>query len=151
MGLLNSLQQQLADALIAMDLLAEVTEENDPRLILALRKIELIQARIAQERQKLVSSEGEGGNFSSLIGTFEALRVDLQFAEQSYISALSAYNTAVSDSRRKSIYLATYIEPTKAQRSEYPARITILALTGLFLFLAWAVLALVAYSIRDRR
>ena len=151
MGLLNSLQQQMADALIEMDLLAEVTEASDPRLILALRKIEIIRARIAEERQKLASSERDGGDFSSLIGTFEALKVDVEFAEQSYVSALSAYNTAVADARRKSTYLATYIEPTKAQRPEYPDRITILALSALFLFLIWAVAALVAYSIRDRR
>ncbi len=151
MGLLNSLQRQMADALIEMDLLAEVTEASDPRLSLALRKIEIIRARIAEERQKLVSSERDGGDFSSLIGTFEALKVDVEFAEQSYISALSAYNTAVADARRKSTYLATYIEPTKAQRPEYPDKITILALSALFLFLIWAVVALVAYSIRDRR
>jgi len=151
MGLLNSLQQQMADALIEMDLLSDVTGQNDPRIGLALRKIEVIRARIGEERQKLVSSEGTGGDFSSLIGTFEALRVDLEFAEQSYVSALSAYDGSVADARRKSTYLAAYVEPTRAQRSEYPNRIIILALTGLFLFLIWSVLALVAYSIRDRQ
>ena len=151
MGLLNSLQQQMADALIEMDLLSEVTGEDDPRLALALRKIEVIRARIADEREKLVSSEAGEGDFSSLIGTFEALRVDLEFAEQSYISALSGYDSAIAEASRKGTYLAAYVEPTRAQRSEYPDRITILALMGLFLFLVWSVLALVAYSIRDRR
>jgi len=151
MGLLNSLQQQLADALIQLDLLNDVTRENDPRIEQAKRKIDVIKARISEERLKLVTSDGDGSAFSSLIGKFEALRVDLQFAEQSYISALSSYDSAVAEARRKSIYLAAYVKPTIAQRSEYPNRPTISSLAALFLFLIWAVAVLVAYSIRDRR
>ncbi len=56
MGLLNSLQRQMADALIEMDLLVDITEENDSRVALALRKIAVIQTRIAEERQNLFSS-----------------------------------------------------------------------------------------------
>lgn len=151
MGLLNSLQQQLADALIQLDLLTDVTRDNDPRIEQAKRKIDVIKARISQERLKLVTSDSNGSAFSSLIGKFEALRVDLQFAEQSYISALSSYDNAVADARRKSIYLAAYVKPTIAQRSEYPNRIMIICLAALFLFLIWSVAVLVAYSIRDRR
>jgi len=151
MGLLNSLQQRLADALIQLDLLADVTRDNDPRVEQAKRKIDVIKQRISEERLKLVTSDGEGNAFSSLIGKFEALRVDLQFAEQSYISALSSYDNAVAEARRKSIYLAAYIKPTIAQRSEYPNRIVIISLAALFLFLIWSIIVLVAYSIRDRR
>ena len=151
MGLLNSLQQQLADALIQLDLLADVTRSNDPRAEQAKRKIDVIKQRISEERLKLVTSDGEGNAFSSLIGKFEALRVDLQFAEQSYISALSSYDNAVAEARRKSIYLAAYVKPTIAQRSEYPNRIVIISLAALFLFLVWSIIVLIAYSIRDRR
>ncbi len=77
--------------------------------------------------------------------------MDLDFAEQSYVSALSTYDRSVAEARRKSTYLAAYVVPTRAERSEYPDRIVILALTGLFLFLIWSVMALVIYSIRDRR
>ena len=151
MGLLNSLQKQLADALIQLDLLTDVTRDSDPRIEQTKRKIDVIKVRIAEERRKLVTSDGNGNAFSSLIGKFEALRVDLQFAEQSYISALSSYDSAVAEARRKSIYLAAYVKPTIAQRSEYPNRIVIIGLSALFLFLIWSVLVLVAYSVRDRR
>jgi len=151
MGLLNSLQKQLADALIQLDLLADVTRDSDPRIEQTKRKIDVIKVRIAEERRKLVTSDGNGNAFSSLIGKFEALRVDLQFAEQSYISALSSYDSAVAEARRKSIYLAAYVKPTIAQRSEYPNRIVIIGLSTLFLFLIWSVVVLIAYSVRDRR
>ena len=151
MGLLNSMQQRMADALIELDLLLDVTNDGDPRVQQAQRKIDVIAARISEERYKLVITDGSGIEFSSLVGEFEALRVDLEFAEQSYISALSSYNNAVAEARRKSTYLAAYVEPTIAQRSEYPNRSAILGLTTLFLFLIWSVMILIAYSIRDRR
>jgi len=151
MGLLNSMQQRMADALIELDLLLDVTNDGDPRVQQAQRKIDVIAARISEERYKLVITDGSGIEFSSLVGEFEALRVDLEFAEQSHISALSSYNNAVAEARRKSTYLAAYVEPTIAQRSEYPNRSAILGLTTLFLFLIWSVMILIAYSIRDRR
>lgn len=151
MGLLNSLQEQLANALIELDLLLEVTSATDPRVQQTNRKIDVIAARISEERRKLVISDGAGNAFSSLVGNFEALRVDLEFAEQSYISAISSFDNAVAEARRKSTYLAAYVEPTMAQRSEYPNRIVILGLTTLFLFLIWSVMVLVVYSVRDRR
>lgn len=151
MGLLNSLQQQLADALVELDLLSDVTRSSDPRIEQVRRKIDVINARISEERKKLVVSDGSTGAFSSLIGEFEALRVDLEFAEQSYVSSLAAYDNAVADAQRKSIYLASYIEPTLAERSDHPKRGTIIGLSTLFLFLFWSITVLIAYSIRDRR
>ncbi len=151
MGVLNSLQQQFADTMVELDMLSGVTLASDPRIEHAQRKIIVIKERIGEERRKLVISDGSGNAFSSLIGKFEALRVDLQFAEQSYISALTTFDNAVAEARRKSTYLAAYVKPTLAQRSEYPDRIIILSITTLFLFLIWAIMTLVVYSVRDRR
>jgi capsular polysaccharide transport system permease protein len=152
MGLLNSLQQQLADTLIEADLLRDVTRSNDPRIAQSQRKIEVIEARIAIERQKIGSTEeGAGLAVTDIVGRFEELRVDLEFAETTYLKALSAFEASIEKARRKSRYLATFVEPTLAERSEYPRRETVLAIAGLFLFLIWAVVALVLYSIRDRR
>ncbi len=151
MGLLNSLQQRMADAFIELDILSGVTQSSDPRVQQAQRKIDVIAARIDEERRNLVASDRYGTEFSSLISSFESLRVDLEFAEQSYISALSSFDNAVAEARRKSTYLAAYVEPTTAQRPEYPNRIAIFGLTTLFLFLTWSILVLVFYSVRDRR
>jgi capsular polysaccharide transport system permease protein len=155
MGLLNSLQQQLADTLIEFDLLADVTRTNDPRIEQSQRKIDVIEARISQERRKLgttdESSTGSARAVTEIVGRFEELRVDLEFAQQTYLNALAGFDSALEKARRKSRYLAAYVEPTLAQRAEYPQRAIILSLTALFLFLVWSILALVLYSIRDRR
>ncbi|MFN3210916.1 MAG: capsule biosynthesis protein [Roseovarius sp.] len=154
MGVLNSLQQQQAEALIELDLLRDNTREGDPRITQAERRIEVIGDRIDAERQKLGIS-GQGGSerqsYAELVGEYESLAVDREFAEQSYTGALSAFDAALAEAQRQSRYLAAYIQPTKADEARYPQRLLLTALVALFSFLAWSVVVLVFYSIRDRR
>lgn len=153
MGLLNTLQAQLAEALIDMDILADNTRVGDSRLDQAKTRIEVIRARIAEERNKLGvgDTSGREGSYAMLVSEYERLIVDREFAEASYTAALAGYDAALSDARQQNRYLAAYIKPTKAQSSQYPQRYAIVALVGLFSLLLWSILTLVYYSIRDRR
>lgn len=152
MGLLSSLNTQLATSLIELDLLAETTRDTDPRVEQARRKIVVIEKRISEEREKLgVGSNRDGNAYADLVGQFEVLQVDLQFAEKAYISALSTYDGAVAEARRQSRYLAAYIEPTLAETPLYPQRGTILLIAVFVLFGIWAISVLIYYSLRDRR
>ncbi len=153
MGVLNNLQQQLAEALVELDLLAEVvTSDTDPRLRQTQRRIEVIRARITEERLNFATQDVTvfDTDYPYLIAQFESLRVDQEFAEQTYRAALTALDAARSNAARQSLYLATYISPTLASRAEYPQRLTLIGLTAMFLLLAWSIMALIYYSIRDR-
>jgi len=153
MGVFNNLQQQLAEALIEYDILRETSRESDPRLIQELRRIEVIQQRIRQERDSFASEKVVGGDadYPTLLAEFESLSVDREFAEETYRAALAAVDIARDNATRQSRYLATYIRPTLAQSAEYPQREILLGLTALFLLMGWAIMALVFYSLRDRR
>ena len=88
MGLLTSLQSQLAETLINYDLLNEVTRNDDPRVEQANLKIKIIQKRIEEERKKFgLGNESGDETFSDLVGQYEALVIDQEFAEQSYLAA----------------------------------------------------------------
>jgi capsular polysaccharide transport system permease protein len=154
MGVMNNLQQQLAEALINLDLLTGTTSEGDPRLRQAERLIAVIRQRIASERAQLSSGGtlegGTGDDYPQLIAEYEGLTVDREFAEENYRAALAAVDLARANASRQSRYLATYIAPTVAETSEYPRRGLILGLAALFLTLGWSVMALVYYSVRDR-
>jgi capsular polysaccharide transport system permease protein len=153
-GVLNNLQQQLAEALIDFDLLSEnTTNPNDPRLVQAMRRIEVIRDRIRQERQNFVTDDVgiDGEDYPTLMAQFEGLTVDREFAEQSYRAALTAVDVARTNSARQSRYLAVYIRPSLPESAGFPRRESILALALLFLTLGWAIMALVYYSIRDRQ
>lgn len=150
MSLLGSLQQQLAGALIDLDLLLESTREGDPRVANMRRRVEIIERRIDTERGKFGAGEDGAQAFSQLLARFEVLTVDLEFAQSAYLSALASYDSALRQAQQQSKYLAAYLAPTTPQSAEYPQRAVILALIGLFSFLGWSVLSLVYYSVRDR-
>ncbi len=154
MGLLTNLEAQLADALIEVDLLRETTRSGDPRITQGELRVEVIERRIDEERRKMGlggGSSDERSVFADLVGEYETLAVDLEFAQQSYVAALAAFDAARNEARRQSRYLAAHIRPTLAERAEYPERGFLLGLITLFSFLAWSITALVAYSLRDRR
>lgn len=152
MGLVNSLNAQLASALIDLDLLQSITKKGDPRVTQAQNKIMVIQNRIQQERAKLgAGSANNGRAFADVVEKFERLQIDVEFAQKSYILALSSFDKAVAESRRKSRYLAAYLQPTLAETPLYPQRLILMFVSFLILFGAWSISVLVYYSLRDRR
>lgn len=155
LGVMNNLQQQLAQALISYDLLLETTSASDPRVEQAERRISAIRERIISERETFASDDSTTGavgeDYPTLIAEFERLTVDLEYAEETYRAALTAVDVARENAVRQSRYLATYVEPTLAESAEYPQRWLLLGLASLFLFLAWSIALLIYYSIRDRR
>lgn len=158
MGILSSLERQLAETLIDLDILRQTTAENDPRIVAAERRVEVIEARMQQERDKLglgsnaqTGSGSEGDAFADLLGEYERLMVDQQFAEQAYIGALASFDSAVAQTRRQSRYLAAHVSPTLAERSDHPKRLNTVIYTIFFSFLIWSILVLSAYALKDRR
>lgn len=155
MGVMTNLQQQLAEALIEFDILRGTSNGSDPRIEQAGRRIDVIRDRIASEREAFSQGADDVGalaqDYPSLIAEFERLTVDREYAEQTYRAALTALDAARAKASRLSRYLATFIEPTLAQSAEYPQRYLLVTLAAVFLLLTWAILALVFYSVRDRR
>ena len=154
MGLLNSLEAQLAEAIIEMNLLRETTRAADPRIEQSERRIAVIEQLIEKERTKFGVGAGAasgGQDYSTLVGEYERLVVDREFAENAYVSALSAFDAAQAEARRQSRYLAAYTRPTLAESSGYPQRWLLTLLTSVFALLTWAIVVLIYYSVRDRR
>lgn len=153
MGVMNNLQQQLAQSLIEYDVLVGSVGENDPRVTKTEQRIDVIKQRIQLERQNLTSSGDDvasSQDYPALLSEYERLNVDLQFAEESYRAALAALDVARDNASRQSRYLATYISPSLAQEAEAPQRAIIGGLASLFMLFLWSIGVLIYYSIRDR-
>lgn len=153
MGVLNSLQAQLAEALIAQDTLRDNALPDDQRIIQSEQKIEAIRNRIAEERGKFgANGEGPGGeNYAQLMNEYERLAADLEFAETAFRSVQAAYDMALAEAQRQSRYLAAHIEAKPAEASIAPQRLWILGSVLGVMLLIWSVMLLIYYSIRDRR
>ncbi len=151
MGLLNALQAELAQALVERDVLLSFADERDQRVVQANRRITAITERIDEERTSLGVAGADEGALSDVIGAFEELRVDLEFANAAYTQTLASLAAARAEARRQSRYLAAHIQPTLAESPLYPRRALIAGLLGLFLLLGWGVVMLVYYNVRDNR
>lgn len=150
LGVVSSLQQQLAEQLVSLGLLRANAQPSDPRISQTELRIEVIREQIEAERQKF-GSESEGVALSDVVGQYEILAVDRQFAETSYTAALASYESARAEAVRQSRYLAPYIRPTLAQEAEFPQRAILLAMIAGFLLILWVIGSLIFYSLRDRR
>ncbi|WP_333834451.1 capsule biosynthesis protein [Rubrimonas sp.] len=161
LGLMAGLRQQLANAQVELDSYLALVGPRGPRAAALRQRIDSLERRIATERQRLGAGEGtglapgvagDGGRlFSALMGDYEELILELEFAQNAYTSALAAFEQAQVEARRQSRFLAPHIRPTLSVAAEYPQRALIAAAAFLLLSVAWAVLLLIAYNIRDRR
>lgn len=162
MGILSSLQSQLAETLIDLDILLQTSSrDTDPRVIQARRRVDVIEARIADERRNLGLGNSDApapgpddkdeDAFANLVGEYERLLVDREFAEQSFSAARTSYDSALAEARRQTRYLAAHVQPTMAEAAKHPQIYQMMALVGLFSFLFWSILTLTAYALRDRR
>ena len=150
-GVVSTLQAQLAEQLVALGLLQANAQPNDPRISQSELRIQVIREQIAAERQKFGSETTTGEALSEVVGQYEGLAVDREFAQQSYTAALAAYDVARAEALRQSRYLATYIKPTLAQEPEFPQRGRLMLIMAGFLLILWIVAVLIYYSLRDRR
>lgn len=150
MTVLISLQQQLAEKYVELDLLSENTRSSDTRIAQTRTEVAVIENRIEEERRKFGFGGAGDDTFSAKLAKFEELSVELEFAQTAYLSALAAHDAAQREARQQSRYLAAYLEPTRPESAEFPQRPLLLGLVALFSFLIWSLLTLVYYSLRDR-
>lgn len=152
MGVLTALQTQLATAVIEHDLVLSTTTQSDPRVVAIGRRINAIEERIADERDKLGQKSVDGNEaLASVVGEFETLLADREFAEAAYTAAAASYDNALAEARRKSRYLAAHIPPTRAESSQYPSRFLLSAGVFFSLLLFWMIAVLTTYALMDRR
>nr|WP_229582650.1 capsule biosynthesis protein [Paracoccus sp. S-4012] len=147
-----ALQGQLAEALVAQDLLLENgARPQDPRVVQGEMRIGAIENRIEAERNRISTADAPGGaSYATMVAEFERLAADRTFAEEALVATRAAYDLALAEARRQTRYLAAHIAPNLPQQSLRPDRPLVLAIFAGFALLAWSILALVYYSVRDR-
>ncbi|NBB69744.1 MAG: hypothetical protein GVY33_05385, partial [Alphaproteobacteria bacterium] len=156
LGLVAALEQQLAGARVELDSELQLVGEQSPRVNQLRQRIASLEKQIAQERTRLGAGAagaagGEEGRFASLVSEYEERKVDLEFAQNAYTSALAAFEQAQIEARRQSRFLAPHVEPTLSVEPQYPQRALLSLATLGLLTVAWAVVVLVVYNVKERR
>jgi capsular polysaccharide transport system permease protein len=152
-AILGSLQDMMADTLVERASLIETTRQGDPRLAQLDRRVAAISAQIAAERARLGSETAgpEARPISEVLGIYEAMLVDIEFAQGAYLMALAQLDGARTEARRLSRYLSVHVSPTLPQSSEYPQRVIVGTLVTGLLLTGWLIVVFVGYNLRDSR
>jgi capsular polysaccharide transport system permease protein len=152
-GLLAHLEAELAEALIAQDMTARTAREGDFRLEDARARVAVIEARLADQRDRIgTGTDGRPGTTSAaVLGEFERLNTEVAFAEESYRAARATLDAAEAQALRQTRYLAAHVPPARPESARYPRRATILATVAGVALLLWSVMALTGMALADRR
>lgn len=152
-SMISALTRQLVEAQLELQIMKEsVTGANDPRILPLQRRVDIIQARIDEEQKKVgTAATGTSAGYAELVADYERLKVDQEFSERAYLTALASYDSDLAQAQHKQVYLATYEEPTLAQASTSPSRWLTLATVLLIGFLSWSIITMIYYALRDRR
>ena len=155
--LIGKLEEQLANLQAKLSETRSYLSANAPTVVFLKNRIAAIKRQIEAEKKKLGGRESSTGvakgrneNLSKLLSEYEALVVEREFAEKSYVSALSGLEQARLMANQQQRYLATFVRPYLPDEATYPKRIRNTIFIFLSLKLLWAIGTLMVQSIRDR-
>ena len=154
LGLVATLEEDRARAQVQLESMSAVLDQQAPRIVALQRRIRTLDNRISEERTRLgtgTAPDGSSRPLAAVVGDYEELVVDREFAEQAYTLALATYEQAQAEARRQNRYLAVHIRPTLSEKAEYPDRVVWLITIAALAFAFWSVLSLLLANIRERR
>lgn len=157
--ILGALNQTLIQKQAERTTLLSYLDQESPRIRIINEEIAAIEAQIAQKRTELgaggsqVTGSAAGTERDSIslrIANYSDLKLEEEFSQQLYTTALAGLEQARKEANEKKMYLATFIYPTFSEKAQYPSRILI-SFAAFFLMLGlWTVGVLLYYNARDR-
>lgn len=112
-------------------------------------KLATINQQIDDLKKSLTDAQNDSA-VSSLIASYERLKLDEQFNERMYTIAQNSYERARQDLDKQQLYLVVVVPPSVPESATYPRIMasTILLFGALGVF--WAIISLVIASVTDQ-
>lgn len=155
LGLVATLEEERARTQVRLDQLSGALDDQAPRVQSLKRRLTTLDEQIAQERTRLgrgaTSDDPTNRALSDIVGDYEELLVDREFAEQTYRLALATYEQAQTEARRSHRHLAVHVRPTLSERADHPDKAIWLLTIAMAGFAFWAIFSLVIGNVRERR
>lgn len=159
-NVLRDLQSQLATAQAEMRSLRAFLSSEAPSIRVLGSRIASLENQIAQERTNLGRGRADGeaaaagseeavDTLNSVVTLYEALAVDLEFHERTYVSALSSLEAARLEADRQQRYLAAVVLPSLPESPTYPRIFLSLALVFSVCFFTWGIVSMFTHVIRE--
>lgn len=148
--ILAALENELAAAISERDALLKRLSATSPQIRIKNDKINALEAQIADQRARLGSGTGETSeSLTKRVGAYEELKVDREFLERAYLSALSSLEAARLEADRQQRYVATFVRPVKPEEAIYPMRVLDIFLVAVFAIMGWGIATMAIYIVRE--
>ena len=145
-----ALENELAASVSERDALLKRLSPSSPQIRIKNDKINALRAQIIDQRARLGSGTDETSeSLTKRVGAYEELKVDLEFLERAYVSALSSLEAARLEADRQQRYLATFVRPAVPEEAIYPRRALNILLVVIFSVMGWGISVMVVYIVRE--
>ena len=117
-----------------------------------IRSLEVEERALARQMtdpSPVDANDRSAGALSHVLGSYEQLESDRQFAEAAYQHALQRLDQARADADRRHVFVASFVPPSLPEEALYPRRWRALGTVALLAFAVWGIGGLAVQSIRD--
>lgn len=122
---------------------------NAPYIINLRTRINAAREQLAAVEAQIATSKNGERPLSAVVGEYEKLTLDLQFAQTILTSAVQALEQARVSAMTQQLYITPYVRPTRPDSSTYPNRTVSILTVALACFFAWTICLLIVRSIRE--
>lgn len=136
------LRAQLAEAQSFMRSSAPATKALQTRL-------KAVESQLDQEKQRLAGLRSQEGNLNAVVGEYEDLTIEAEFAQKQLVTAMSALESARVHEVAKSRYVVAFQQPTLPDESLYPRPFLFTAYVFVGALLLLGLGSLITASIRE--
>ena len=143
--MVSKLQDELIGARMQLLQLNQMAPENPQIPILKTRiaglahEIDIQMGRVAGDRKSLSASAVQ----------YQRLELERQFAEKRLAAALTSFQEAQSEARRKQAYVERIVEPNVPDEASEPRRLRGILATFVLGLVAWGILRMLLAGIRE--
>ncbi len=145
--MVTKLQGQLAALQAERGALA-ASAPQDPQLPGLDNRIRAYAGEIDAQNAKLA---GEANSLAPVMGVYDQLVVQRDFADKVLVTASAADETARVEARHKRLYLERVVTPALPDEATLPNRLTSLLVAAISALLAWGTIALVLAGFREHQ
>jgi capsular polysaccharide transport system permease protein len=149
-GIISGLEGELATAEAEKRRLLSYQRNDSPNVIALKGKIDSLKAQIAHESKRLVKGDNQNKQtINKVYGDYKELELEVEVAQMTYMSALTALEGARIEASRQLKHLFVINEPFAAEEAMYPRKFYNLLTLFVILVLAFGIFRMVATTIKE--
>ena len=149
-ALAGRVREELVRADTELSTLKQYMREDAPSIRMLEARIRSLEAqRRAVESEVTDTEKTRTEALSKVMGSYEQLESERNFAEASYQHALQSLDRTRINADRQQVYVASFVQPTLPEEALYPRRLRSIGVVFLIAFSAWAICGSIFQSVRD--